>query len=203
MRIGCVTSKLSWSASGGFARHPIDAATRNKTMKTVHLTLSLAVAALASTVGGPAKAEGKATPSLVTDEYTRQMNQSKPVPGTHESRSAERKVKRAELKQENRSGQIPEVGEDWGTNGNKPPRVGGTHETRSAERKAIQADLRKQNKAGELPETGEDWGMNKTPPARSKAIQRPHSVQSKAKGADAETSDRTPMATEAQVSPVR
>src|SRR6187402_1566538 len=108
-----VATRLAESASGGFARHPIDAATRNTTMKKIHLTLSLILiaAALACTVVAPAKAEGRATPSLGNNEYTREMNQPKPVPGTHETRSSERKGKRAEVKQQNKAGQIPETGE--------------------------------------------------------------------------------------------
>jgi hypothetical protein len=173
-------------------------------MKTVHLTLSLAVslAALASTVGQPARAEGRAPPSLGNNEYTRQMNQPKPIPGTHESRSAERKVKRSEVKQQNRAGQIEEPGEDWGMNRNQPPRVGGTHESRSAERKAIRADLKRQNKAGELPEIGEDWGMNATPAQRSQgSVQRSERRAKRAQPIG--SSNRMPVASEAEVSPVR
>ena len=88
-------------------------------------------------------------------EWDRNQNAQKPRQGTHETRSAERKVRRAELKTQIKAGAVPKPEEDWGMNKNKPAPVAGTHETRSAERKVRRAEMKKVIKAGELPVTNE------------------------------------------------
>jgi hypothetical protein len=88
-------------------------------------------------------------------EYERQQNVPTKREGTHQSRSAERKAKRAEVKAENRNDEIPNDGEDWGSNGNVPPAVSGTKASRSAERKENRAEVKELERSGEFPITNE------------------------------------------------
>jgi len=118
-------------------------------MKSALLALSAACVVLLSLPGWASAATAHVT------EYDRQQNIQPKRSGTHQSRSAERKVKRAEVKAENRNGEIPNTGEDWGTNGNRPAKVSGTHASRSAERKEKQAEVKELVKSGEFPVTNE------------------------------------------------
>ena len=95
-----------------------------------------------------------ASPNLGA-EYTRQMNVPPAVGGTHTSRAAERKARRGQLKQLEKSGALASPGEALGMNGNRPPAVSGTHASRQEERKERRAEMSQVVKSGELPVTNE------------------------------------------------
>jgi hypothetical protein len=94
------------------------------------------------------------SPALA-NEYERNQNAQKPRQGTHDTRSAERKAKRADLKAEAKADGLPKSEENWGMNDNRPAAVSGTHDTRSAERKQKRAELKQVNKSGQMPVTNE------------------------------------------------
>jgi len=104
-------------------------------------------------------------PAKHASEYERQQNLPAPVAGTHATRQAERKVKQAELKEQQKSGQLPGTGDDWGMNRNQPAKVDGTHTSRAAERKEKRGEIKQLVKAGELPVSNEaDVGAVKKSP---------------------------------------
>lgn len=117
-------------------------------MKKILVALPLATLALA--LAQPAFAQGTAP---AKDEWQRNQNMPAPKTGTSESRSTERKARRAEMKAANKAGEIPEAGEDWGHQA--PQKPAGTHETRSAERKVKRAEMKQSVKDGTMPVTTE------------------------------------------------
>lgn len=118
-------------------------------MKKILFTLPMVI--MAATLAQPGWAQGANASGR--DEYQRNGNVPAPKTGTSESRSTERKARRAAVKATAKAGGIPDVGEDWG---NEPPRMPeGTHATRSAERKANRAEIKQSLKAGTFPVTTE------------------------------------------------
>jgi hypothetical protein len=116
------------------------------------LQLSLLSAAIVLGASLPALAQTSSSP---TSEYSRNKNEPAPKQGTKESRSAERKAQRADMKAQNKAGELPTAGDDWGANGNKPAPKEGTSESRSAERKSKRSEMKQVVKAGEMPVTTE------------------------------------------------
>ncbi len=101
-----------------------------------------------------------------SDEFSRNRNLPAPQAGTHESRQADRRLHRSEVKRQAQAGELPTAGDDWGMGKNMPSAVEGTHETRSAERSVKRAELKQVVRAGQLPATDEaDVGRlpNKAP----------------------------------------
>ena len=113
----------------------------------------LPLAALAIAMNQPASAQGTGATNTAGNEWQRNANTPAAVTGTHETRSSERKAKRAEVKAANKAGQLPDAGEDWGNAA--PAALAGTHETRSAERKAKREEIKQAVRSGTLPVTTE------------------------------------------------
>jgi hypothetical protein len=82
-----------------------------------------------------------------------------PASGTHATRSAERKAKRAETAAAVKKGDLPKTSEASATPAASA--ASGTHATRSAERKAKRAEIAAANKKGELPKTTEAGEVKK------------------------------------------
>jgi hypothetical protein len=100
------------------------------------------VAAVSSVAVGPSYAfEASAGPAAT------------PASGTHATRSAERKDRRAAIKVANRNGEIP-INDEASVEPAAPP-ASGTHASRKAERRQIRATLADENKKGEIPRTNE------------------------------------------------
>lgn len=117
-----------------------------------NLSILGAACTLALVASMPASAAGN---SANLTEYERNQNAQVRREGTHATRKAERKVKRQELTSLNKAGELPQSGDDWGTNMNQPAPVAGTHESRAAERKVKRAELKEVVKSGNLPVTNE------------------------------------------------
>ena len=105
------------------------------------------VAAVSSVAGGQSYAL-EASPGPVAT----------PASGTHETRQAERKKRRAAMKVANRNGEIPITDEASVESAATP--ASGTHASRKAERRKIRASLAEANKKGEIPRTNEAGQIN-------------------------------------------
>lgn len=99
--------------------------------------------------------EGRKNGTIGTNEYQRQQNPGKALPGNHESRQAERQAQRNEVKRQAAAGEIPTAGDEWVRNGNEQKKGAGTHASRQAERRSKRAELKDANQRGEIPVTSE------------------------------------------------
>jgi uncharacterized membrane protein len=100
------------------------------------------VAAVSIVAGGPIYAfEASPAPAAT------------PASGTHATRSAERKKRRAAMKVANKNGEIPINDEASAAPAATP--ASGTHVSRKADRHQIRATLADENKKGEIPRTNE------------------------------------------------
>jgi hypothetical protein len=120
--------------------------------------LPIASVLLAAAVLSPAARAADprwASTARATNEYERNMNYPTPVHGTRESRRAERREIRTELRDPQTRASILAEDDEWSLNDNELRPVTGTHASRQAEREARRAQMRDLVRSGRMPVSDE------------------------------------------------